>query len=41
MMESCNVLSWRELRFIFKEWPVECVNQLYIEMIEEQDSGFY
>lgn len=41
MINGCSVMSWQELRFILKHWPVEWVNQLYIEMIDEQDKGYY
>ena len=35
------VMRWIELRLLFRNWPVEIVNQLYIEMLEEQELGYY
>jgi len=39
--EDCKTMEWAELRYIFSDWPVECVNQLYIDTLELQDNGFY
>lgn len=36
-----NVVCWAELRYWCRDWPLEAVNQLYIDMLTEQELGYY
>ena len=36
-----DVMSWWELRYIFKGYPLEIVNDIYIQLIDEQEAGYY
>lgn len=40
-VDECCVMNLDELRLLFKDWSVEAINQLYIEMLEDQDDSYY
>lgn len=40
-MRRNSVMTWRELRHIFREWPILVVWELYQGLCDAEEKGYY